>query len=398
MNTNHTRNSANTQEKLGEILKEYGKFLQPHFDASVFMRCSDNFAQYKNITSQKIYEMDKACENPTFTIAIPVYKRVETLRETIDSALAQDIYLDSASSAEEKCYEVIVVENVDLADEPTPTQEMLESEYKGKITYYKNTGNVGLLGNFNRCIELAKGKWVCVLHSDDMILPNYLSAMAEILRDGEQNTKDVAMISCLEDRFGARSVGGGWNSLFLEHFQNKTLKSKLYNWTFQNTSKLDFCKSQHIFVSIPPSAVLHNRLKMFELGGYSQEEYPIADNFLTSRIIHNGGKIAVTPQILMKRRIEINDGFNQDTILKYCFIGTSFFWHYSPRFLASHNAYHYLHEYHLTLDEEYKTFIATYILPRFKPLPRYVAGPLNRFYRKKFVIEMIVKRLFGLEK
>lgn len=54
MNTNHTRNSANTQEKLGEILKEYGKFLQPHFDASVFMRCSDNFAQYKNITSQKI--------------------------------------------------------------------------------------------------------------------------------------------------------------------------------------------------------------------------------------------------------------------------------------------------------------------------------------------------------
>ncbi|MGX2983837.1 glycosyltransferase family 2 protein, partial [Helicobacter sp. 23-1045] len=137
---------------------------------------------------------------PVFTIAIPTYNRLETLKAAIDSALNQDINFRSCENGAnieakitKKSYEIIVVENVDDFSAKSNAQKMLESEYFGKVTYYKNEANLGLFGNWNRCIELAQGKWVCLLHSDDLLMPNYLREMQNALAKLDENK--VGMIS-----------------------------------------------------------------------------------------------------------------------------------------------------------------------------------------------------------
>ena len=116
----HPLSEQEQLEIIKEVEEKYSKFLDPNFDASIFLECRDNFALTEHIESVRIFEMDHTPVNPIFTIAIPTYNRCETLKEAIDSALNQD--------TDEK-YEIIVVENVDDFDTKTPAQEMLEREY-----------------------------------------------------------------------------------------------------------------------------------------------------------------------------------------------------------------------------------------------------------------------------
>lgn len=65
----------------------------------------DNFKKYKHIDSNLIFKQENIdINNIDFTIAIPTFKRLNTLKEAIDSALNQNI---------DTKYEIIVVENCD---------------------------------------------------------------------------------------------------------------------------------------------------------------------------------------------------------------------------------------------------------------------------------------------
>ena len=104
------------------------------------------------------------------TIAIPTFNRVETLKRALLSALKQDF---------SAYYEIIVVENPN--DTTYAAESMLLDEFRGQITYYQNSQNIGGFNNWNRCLELARGKWICLLHSDDELLPQYLSVMQKLV-------------------------------------------------------------------------------------------------------------------------------------------------------------------------------------------------------------------------
>ena len=40
------------------------------------------------------------------------------------------------------------------------------------------------MGNWNRCLQRARGRWVMILHEDDTLYPWYLDTVAARLRDG----------------------------------------------------------------------------------------------------------------------------------------------------------------------------------------------------------------------
>lgn len=72
-------------------------------------------------------------------------------------------------------YEIIVVDNEPYKNGGTETSNLME-KYKDipNFIYYRNEENLGMFGNWNRCIELARGEWVTLLHDDDLLIPNYL--------------------------------------------------------------------------------------------------------------------------------------------------------------------------------------------------------------------------------
>ncbi|MDP2813939.1 MAG: glycosyltransferase [Erysipelotrichaceae bacterium] len=98
-------------------------------------------------------------DNPLVSICIPTYNRAGMIHRAIESALDQTY----------KNIEVIVVDNASTDN----TAAVVASFTDKRLAYVKNERNLGLFGNFNRCIDLATGKYLHILHSDDYICPDF---------------------------------------------------------------------------------------------------------------------------------------------------------------------------------------------------------------------------------
>ena len=96
---------------------------------------------------------------PLVSICIPTYNRAGMVNKAIESALCQTY----------QNIEVIVVDNASSDN----IEEVVGSYDDLRLTFVKNKENLGLFGNFNRCIELYKGSFLHILHSDDYIDPDF---------------------------------------------------------------------------------------------------------------------------------------------------------------------------------------------------------------------------------
>lgn len=100
--------------------------------------------------------------NPKISICIPTYNGEKYLRECLDTVLAQS-------------YENIEIVIVD--DKSSDGTVALINEYikrDTRINFYLNGTNLGLVANWNKCIELSKGEWIKFVFQDDYILPDCL--------------------------------------------------------------------------------------------------------------------------------------------------------------------------------------------------------------------------------
>jgi glycosyltransferase involved in cell wall biosynthesis len=97
--------------------------------------------------------------HPLVSICIPTYNRAGMIGKAIESALAQSY----------PHLEVIVVDNASTDDTESIVRQFADS----RMVYYRNDENLGLFGNFNRCLEFAKGDIIHILHSDDFIDPDF---------------------------------------------------------------------------------------------------------------------------------------------------------------------------------------------------------------------------------
>lgn len=104
-------------------------------------------------------------DTPKISICIPTYNRSDLLRKT----------LVSVSKQTAKPYEVMVIDNCSEDD----TEAVVKS-FRG-ILYYRNDYNLGVAGNWNRCIKLASGDFLNILHSDDLISPNWYEEWSKVI-------------------------------------------------------------------------------------------------------------------------------------------------------------------------------------------------------------------------
>jgi len=108
---------------------------------------------------------------PLITFGLPAYRRPALLAEALDSLAAQEGGFD---------FEVVVCDDGGLAE----TRRVAENFSARPLSYRLNSPPVGAVANWNRCLELARGRWVMVLHEDDTLYPWYLRLVAPRLRDG----------------------------------------------------------------------------------------------------------------------------------------------------------------------------------------------------------------------
>lgn len=102
---------------------------------------------------------------PKVSICIPTYNGAGYISGALDSVFQQK-YQD---------FEVIIVDNCS-ADQTEALVAELSSQSE-KIRFFRNEQNIGLAGNFNKCLEYARGEYIKYLCVDDLLLPDCLERM-----------------------------------------------------------------------------------------------------------------------------------------------------------------------------------------------------------------------------
>lgn len=107
---------------------------------------------------------------PRWSVVVPVHDCAHYLRRLLPEVLAQ-LPLDS---------QITVVDDRSTDDPETVVHEV----GRGRVEYVRNERRLGAVANFNRCLSLARGELVHLLHGDDAVAPGFYPAMESALSDG----------------------------------------------------------------------------------------------------------------------------------------------------------------------------------------------------------------------
>lgn len=122
--------------------------------------------------------------NPLVSVCIPTYRGAAFLAATIDSVLNQS-YPD---------FELWILDD----NSPDGTQNVVSKYSDPRIKYIRNMKNLGPEGNWNRCLELAQGKYFKLLPHDDLLSAKCLEEQVAVLE--ADHAGEIALV------FGSREI------------------------------------------------------------------------------------------------------------------------------------------------------------------------------------------------
>lgn len=205
---------------------------------------------------------------PLVSIVIPSYNHGEYIVETIKSVLSQDY----------KNIELIIIDD-GSKDHSVNNIKLLQKACKNRCVRFefRMRGNKGLCATLNEGIQWCKGKYICILASDDIFLPNKISIQSTFLEE-HQNTIAIFSGVKLMDQYGK--------------IVDQRLSNKL-TYSFE-----DIILNKH---DLPASTQMIRLDKLKEVGCYN-EKMKIEDWYLLLKLTVDGGLVEYIPQALCAYR------------------------------------------------------------------------------------------------
>ena len=109
---------------------------------------------------------------PRWSVMIPTYNCAGYLEAALSSVLAQDPGPDAM--------QIEVVDDHSTSDDHENVVVRLGG---GRVTFYRQPENVGVVANLNTCLQRSRGELVHLLHGDDLVLEGFYSTLDERLRE-----------------------------------------------------------------------------------------------------------------------------------------------------------------------------------------------------------------------
>lgn len=108
-------------------------------------------------------------EKPLVSVIIPAYRCAQTISQTIESALNQQVSL-----------EIIVIN-----DQSPDALDVVMERYHGnpELRYIKNERNLGAAQTRNKGVAMARGEYVAFLDADDLWAAGKLQRQLQVLRE-----------------------------------------------------------------------------------------------------------------------------------------------------------------------------------------------------------------------
>lgn len=117
--------------------------------------------------------------NPLVTFIIATYNRADYICEAVCSILKQKY----------NNIEIIVIDDCSKDDTP----ELLKANFDNRVIYHRNSKNMGPAFSRNIGLGLAKGKYIGLLDSDDIL---YDENHTQIAVDTLENDKEITIFCC----------------------------------------------------------------------------------------------------------------------------------------------------------------------------------------------------------
>jgi glycosyltransferase involved in cell wall biosynthesis len=122
--------------------------------------------------------------NPLVSVCIPTYCGATFLADAIDSVFNQTY----------PHFEIWVIDD----NSPDDTKAIVSKYTDKRIKYIRNENNLGPQGNWNRCLELAQGKYCKLLPHDDLLAIDCLEKQVAVLENDK--ACEIALV------FGSRQI------------------------------------------------------------------------------------------------------------------------------------------------------------------------------------------------
>jgi glycosyltransferase len=187
---------------------------------------------------------------PQFTFAIPTFHRNEFLRQALKSAIQQKTTTH---------YEILIIDNDPSSTFADELSTFVGINTRAHLRYIRNSENIGMFGNWNKCLQEATADWMTILSDDDAVHHNFLETILPFCN------ADFSAVAVGKQKF-SNNASTDLGSLMECELATPTVFKKIYKPVF------------NIFNPIgTPAGLSFNRKAAFAVGGYDPEFYPSAD-------------------------------------------------------------------------------------------------------------------------
>jgi glycosyltransferase involved in cell wall biosynthesis len=220
---------------------------------------------------------------PQISVCVPTYNGAKFLRECLDSILSQTF----------SEFELLIVD--DCSSDSTVE---IAHEYAAKddrIVVSNNTQNLGLVGNWNRCIELSNGEWIKFVFQDDTIAPDCLSKLFVATKLGKP------IVYCHREFIFEAGTNEVIETGYLNHLSNRNPFGETVDISADRYADMALKNIGINLVGEPTSVMLHKSI-FYKFGCFNPNIITICDFEFYTRIAVNTGIVRV-PEVLAQFRI-----------------------------------------------------------------------------------------------
>lgn len=233
------------------------------YNGIFYEKNEDCFAKTAHVKSLLLYGDANVVPKPLFTVFIPTYCRTDLLEDALYSVLNQK-HVDFE-------WDVIVVDNETYDGKANATEKLIRKINHPRVLYYRNTDHLRPGDNFNRGIFLARGKWVMMLHDDDLLIRNSLENMHRVISFLERHAKKpLGAVSVRYHQFSydPKHKDAFWGEIHgaQDYYMNQPTNYGLIQLTHNNV-----LFTGHIGGDIPSNGATYNRAAVLDVGGFNDD-------------------------------------------------------------------------------------------------------------------------------
>src|SRR5438132_13383598 len=144
---------------------------------------------------------------PDVSICVPLYNGAAHLAECLESVLGQT-FAD---------VEIVLVDDGSTDGTVTIAEDFVRRD--SRVRLYRNPKNLGLVANWNKCVELTNGEWIKFLFQDDFLQSICLEQMLDARKPG------VALVVCHRALKFDPGTPEAVKQTYLRHFSKYNLAS-----------------------------------------------------------------------------------------------------------------------------------------------------------------------------